>query len=139
MFRSGSAKDSRWVRDWDWPTDWGSEKHSDSGKDSDSPWDLLGWLVYVGTRPPMPLLGREAGTQVFRDLDEHADDETFPGIAVLRLDRGSEQAAAKEQGRAESGERAGNSARSLPVLSSGWRGLDVAGVIDGFHKSSLRV
>ena len=30
----------------------------------------LGWLVYVATRPPMPLLGREPGTQVFRDLDE---------------------------------------------------------------------
>jgi high affinity sulfate transporter 1 len=48
----------------------------------------LGWLVYVATRPPMPLLGREAGTQVFRDLAEHAGDETFPGVAVLRLDGG---------------------------------------------------
>lgn len=48
----------------------------------------LGWLVYVATRPPMPLLGREAGTQVFRDLDEHPGDETFPGIPVLRLDGG---------------------------------------------------
>ena len=48
----------------------------------------LVWLVYVATRPPMPLLGREAGTQVFRDLDENPGDETFPGIAVLRLDGG---------------------------------------------------
>jgi len=48
----------------------------------------LGWLVYVATRPPMPLLGREAGTQVFRDLDEHPEDETYPGIVVLRLDGG---------------------------------------------------
>jgi high affinity sulfate transporter 1 len=48
----------------------------------------LVWLVYVATRPPMPLLGREAGTQVFRDLDEHPDDETYPEIAVLRLDGG---------------------------------------------------
>ena len=48
----------------------------------------LGWLVYVATRPPMPLLGREPGTQVFRDLVENPDDETFPGIAVLRLDGG---------------------------------------------------
>ena len=39
----------------------------------------LGWLVYVATQPPMPLLGREAGTQVFRDLVDHPDDETFPG------------------------------------------------------------
>jgi anti-anti-sigma factor len=36
----------------------------------------------------MPLLGRQAGTQVFRDLDENPGDETFPGIAVLRLDGG---------------------------------------------------
>lgn len=48
----------------------------------------LGWLVYVATRPPMPLLGREAGTEVFRDLEEHPDDESFPGVAVLRLDGG---------------------------------------------------
>jgi sulfate permease, SulP family len=48
----------------------------------------LGWLVYVATRPPMPLLGRQAGTQVFRDLDENPGDETFPCIAVLRLDGG---------------------------------------------------
>ena len=39
----------------------------------------LGWLIYVATSPPIPLLGREAGTQVYRDLDEHPDDETFPG------------------------------------------------------------
>jgi sulfate permease, SulP family len=48
----------------------------------------LGWLVHVATRPPMPLLGREPGTQVFRDLDENPDDETFPGVVVLRLDGG---------------------------------------------------
>jgi high affinity sulfate transporter 1 len=48
----------------------------------------LGWLVYVATRPPMPLLGREPGTQVFRDLAENPGDETYPGIAVLRLDGG---------------------------------------------------
>jgi SulP family sulfate permease len=48
----------------------------------------LVWLVYVATRPPMPLLGLEAGTRVFRELDENPGDETFPGIAVLRLDGG---------------------------------------------------
>jgi sulfate permease, SulP family len=46
------------------------------------------WLVYVATQPSMPVLGRQAGTQVFRDLDENPDDETFPGITVLRLDGG---------------------------------------------------
>jgi sulfate permease, SulP family len=48
----------------------------------------LGWLIYVATRPPMPLLGREPGTQVFRDLGENPGDETFPGVVVLRLDSG---------------------------------------------------
>ncbi len=48
----------------------------------------LVWLVYVATRPPMALLGREAGTQVYRDLDGNPGDETFPGVAVLRLDGG---------------------------------------------------
>ena len=46
------------------------------------------WLVSVATRPTMPLLGREPGTQVFRELDEHHADEQFPGIVVLRLDGG---------------------------------------------------
>jgi SulP family sulfate permease len=46
------------------------------------------WLISVATRPPMPLLGREPGTQVFRELDEHPTDEQFPGVVVLRLDGG---------------------------------------------------
>jgi anti-anti-sigma factor len=48
----------------------------------------LVWLISVATRPRMPLLGREAGTQAFRELDEHPADEVFPGIAVMRLDGG---------------------------------------------------
>jgi sulfate permease, SulP family len=48
----------------------------------------LGWLVYVSTRPAMPSLGREPGTQVFRDIDLNPADETFPGIGVIRLDGG---------------------------------------------------
>ena len=48
----------------------------------------LGWLVYVAATPAMPLLGRKAGTQVFRDLAENPADETFPDIAVLRIDGG---------------------------------------------------
>jgi anti-anti-sigma factor len=36
----------------------------------------------------MPLLGRERGTEVFRELDEHPDDERIPGVVVLRLDGG---------------------------------------------------
>ena len=46
------------------------------------------WLVYVATHPQMSTLGRERGTQVFRDLDEHPDDETLPGTVVMRMDGG---------------------------------------------------
>ena len=46
------------------------------------------WLISVATRPRMPLLGRETGTQAFRELDEHPGDEQFPGVVVLRLDGG---------------------------------------------------
>jgi sulfate permease, SulP family len=46
------------------------------------------WLISVATRPPMPLLGREPGTQVFRELHEHSADEQFPGVVILRLDGG---------------------------------------------------
>src|SRR5947209_1128789 len=46
------------------------------------------WLIYVATRPAMPLLGREPDTQVFRDLSENPRDETYDGVAVLRLDGG---------------------------------------------------
>ncbi len=46
------------------------------------------WLVSVTTRPALPLLGRGAGTTVFRELAEHPEDEQFPGVAVIRLDGG---------------------------------------------------
>jgi high affinity sulfate transporter 1 len=48
----------------------------------------LAWLIYVATSPRMPVLGRQPGTQAFRELDENPGDETFPGVAVLRLDSG---------------------------------------------------
>ena len=46
------------------------------------------WLVSVATRPGMPELGREPGTQVFRDLDEHPEDERIPEVIPIRLDGG---------------------------------------------------
>ena len=46
------------------------------------------WLISVATRPPMPLLARERGTQVYRELEEYPADEQFPGVVVLRLDGG---------------------------------------------------
>lgn len=46
------------------------------------------WLVGVATHPEMPSLGRERGTQVFREVDENAGDEVIPGVAVIRFDGG---------------------------------------------------
>ena len=46
------------------------------------------WLVAVATHPRMAVLGREAGTQVFRDVVENPDDEQIPGVVILRLDGG---------------------------------------------------
>jgi high affinity sulfate transporter 1 len=46
------------------------------------------WLVGVATHPEMPSLGRERGTQVFREVDEHPGDEVIPGVAVIRFDGG---------------------------------------------------
>ena len=46
------------------------------------------WLVAVATQPGMPTLGREPGTQVYRDLAENPDDERPTGIVVVRLDGG---------------------------------------------------
>ncbi len=46
------------------------------------------WLISVATRPSMPLLGREPGTQVFREIEVYPADEQVPGVVVLRLDGG---------------------------------------------------
>ncbi|HEY7048945.1 MAG TPA: sulfate permease [Jatrophihabitantaceae bacterium] len=46
------------------------------------------WLIMVATHPAMPMLGRQPGTQVFRELDDYPDCEQFAHVAVLRLDGG---------------------------------------------------
>ncbi|WP_020144467.1 SulP family inorganic anion transporter [Terracoccus sp. 273MFTsu3.1] len=46
------------------------------------------WLIKVSTRPYIPTLAREPGTDVFRDLADHPDGETVPGIVVIRMDGG---------------------------------------------------
>jgi SulP family sulfate permease len=48
----------------------------------------LVWLILVATHPDMPVLARERGTQVYRELDEHPGDQEFPGVVVLRMDGG---------------------------------------------------
>ncbi|MDR7082760.1 high affinity sulfate transporter 1 [Arthrobacter ginsengisoli] len=46
------------------------------------------WLVGRATHPEMPSLGRQPGTQVFREADENPGDEVIPGVAVIRFDGG---------------------------------------------------
>lgn len=46
------------------------------------------WLVSVTTRPSLPLMAREPGTQVFREHEEYPDDQPEQGIAVIRIDGG---------------------------------------------------
>jgi len=46
------------------------------------------WLIKVSTRPHIPTLAREPGTDVYRDLGDHPDGELVPGVAVIRMDGG---------------------------------------------------
>jgi anti-anti-sigma factor len=48
----------------------------------------VGWLVYVSTRPAMPVLGRIRGSHVFREHESHPEDEQFPGVVAVRLEGG---------------------------------------------------
>jgi len=44
-------------------------------------------LAYQATDPPVYILGRKRGTNVFRPLsEEHPDDQTFPGLLLLRVE-----------------------------------------------------
>jgi anti-anti-sigma factor len=44
-------------------------------------------LAHQTTNPPVHVLGRKPGTNVFRPRSaEHPEDETFPGLLLLRLE-----------------------------------------------------
>jgi sulfate permease, SulP family len=44
-------------------------------------------LAYQSAAPPVYALGRKPGTNVFRPLsEEHPEDDTFPGLLLLRLE-----------------------------------------------------
>ena len=48
----------------------------------------LVWLIAVATHPHIPVLARMPHTQVYRDVNEHPDDERVPGLVVIRMDGG---------------------------------------------------
>jgi high affinity sulfate transporter 1 len=59
---------------------------------------LVGLMVSVNLRPLIPL-GRKPGTNVFRPRsEEHPEDETFPGLLILRPEGGIFFANAKRLG-----------------------------------------
>ena len=48
----------------------------------------LGWLVYVASDPDIPVLGHKPGSRLFRSLEKFPDDETYPGLLMVRFDSG---------------------------------------------------
>jgi SulP family sulfate permease len=43
-------------------------------------------IIYQANHPPVYVVGRKPGTDVFRPLADHPDDETFPGLMMLRTE-----------------------------------------------------
>jgi SulP family sulfate permease len=43
-------------------------------------------LIAQADRPPVYALGRKPGTDVFRPLEDHPDDETFAGVLIARTE-----------------------------------------------------
>jgi len=47
----------------------------------------LAYLISQANNPPVYVLGRKRGTNVYRpQTSEHSDDETFPGLLILRTE-----------------------------------------------------
>jgi SulP family sulfate permease len=45
-------------------------------------------LLYAANHPPAYAVGRRPGTDIFRSLEDHPDDETFPGLLIVRTEGG---------------------------------------------------
>jgi high affinity sulfate transporter 1 len=43
-------------------------------------------IIYQANHPPLYVMGRKPGTDVFRPLQDHPDDETFPGLLLVRTE-----------------------------------------------------
>jgi SulP family sulfate permease len=43
-------------------------------------------IIVQANHPPVYLLGRKPGTDIFRPLRDHPDDETFPGLLLIRTE-----------------------------------------------------
>jgi high affinity sulfate transporter 1 len=43
-------------------------------------------IIFQANHPPVYVMGRKPGTDVFRPLQDHPDDETFPGLLLVRTE-----------------------------------------------------
>jgi MFS superfamily sulfate permease-like transporter len=43
-------------------------------------------IIFQANHPPVYVLGRKPGTDVFRPLQDHPGDETFPGLLLIRTE-----------------------------------------------------
>ena len=43
-------------------------------------------LAIAANHPPAYAVGRKPGTNIFRSLDDHPEDETFPGLLIMRAE-----------------------------------------------------
>jgi SulP family sulfate permease len=43
-------------------------------------------LLYAANHPPAYAVGRKPGTDIFRSLEDHPDDEIFPGLLIMRTE-----------------------------------------------------
>jgi MFS superfamily sulfate permease-like transporter len=43
-------------------------------------------IIFQANDPPVYVMGRKPGTDVFRPLRDHPDDETFPGLLLVRTE-----------------------------------------------------
>ena len=43
-------------------------------------------LLHAANHPPAYAVGRKPGTDVFRPSEDHPDDETFPGLLIMRTE-----------------------------------------------------
>jgi SulP family sulfate permease len=43
-------------------------------------------LLHAANHPPAYAVGRKPGADIFRSLEDHPDDETFPGLLIMRTE-----------------------------------------------------
>ena len=55
-------------------------------------------LLHAANNPPVYAVGRRPGTDIYRSLEDHPDDETFPGLLIVRTEGSMNFASAPNAG-----------------------------------------